>query len=826
MKISFIINIYKKKKKKRMKRNIKQVMAESGWEYETVLLNRNDVNGNIFAKVSGEYFMFLDEEYIFGSHWTKRELTDDIYMVEGLSKNRTQVPADIVSGKIDNTSRFLIKKAAISKLEIVSKGALWQVKEAVLRLVVGLASINVITDMTMELVNVDEVKKSCFEEVEPAFEFASKVLCPLGEYNLVSKNYTWVKMTLNDYLNYLKKPLLKLTGENAPICDKIITRLVKCLNEDIIVTSKKYSAQEKVYWLNKMESTKLKKVVEGNNIMYFHDNKLLYAEGNTALPILFSKLESDHIEIEGYVPYIDKNNKPEVVAYLNGEIFEAESLSYNLNLMLGEEAMVLRQGFKIRLNLDSNETDYEISFAMRMEGLTIPITTLQFNKYAPIYGGSKGVYYEKDGWIMKSDTRAGFIYLTKTTPQKLKACKKMFDAELMSQGFKMGLKLRMVYKYAHLMKKLDRKKIWLVSDRTNRTDDNGECFFKYLSKNKKKIKGVKIYFVLDKKCEAAKDMKKYGKLVQPMSFRHKMLHLRSEYVISSQANDPVVNPFLKMQKMYRPLLQDTKFVFLQHGVIKDDLSGWLNRYNRDMYGFVVSTKPEYDSILEYDYRFTPKEVWLTGLPRYDFLYHDEKKYITIMPTWRKTLMAGTDSTTGLWLKGDNFDDSSFVKFYNRLLNDEALIGYCKERGYTLCFMPHPIIAPYVEESFNHHPDVKFVDADMKYRNVFAESDLILTDYSSVAFDFAYLRKPILYAQFDREEFYGGGHSYVEGYFDYEKDGFGKVCTTYDDTVNEIKKAIDNNCVLEDEYRKRIDNTFAFDDKNCSARILEKMLARQ
>ena len=50
---------------------------------------------------------------------------------------------------------------------------------------------------------------------------------------------------------------------------------------------------------------------------------------------------------------------------------------------------------------------------------------------------------------------------------------------------------------------------------------------------------------------------------------------------------------------------------------------------------------------------------------------------------------------------------------------------------------------------------------------------MLTDYSSVAFDFAYLRKPIVYAHFDKEAFFSGEHSYTAGYFDYERDGFGE-----------------------------------------------------
>ena len=55
---------------------------------------------------------------------------------------------------------------------------------------------------------------------------------------------------------------------------------------------------------------------------------------------------------------------------------------------------------------------------------------------------------------------------------------------------------------------------------------------------------------------------------------------------------------------------------------------------------------------------------------------------------------------------------------------------------------------------------------------FNKCDLMITDYSSVAFDFAYLRKPIIYYQFDKEKF--RKLQYAEGYFDYETMGFGDV----------------------------------------------------
>src|SRR5690606_24065673 len=103
-----------------------------------------------------------------------------------------------------------------------------------------------------------------------------------------------------------------------------------------------------------------------------------------------------------------------------------------------------------------------------------------------------------------------------------------------------------------------------------------------------------------------------------------------------------------------------------------------------------------------------------------------------------------------------------------------------------------------------------------YYKLFNESSLMVTDYSSVSFDFAYLRKPILYFHFDQEEFYR--NHFTKGYFDYEEKGFGPVIKNFNDMVGELIKAIENDCQLDDLYRERIDSFFAYSDKNNSQRV--------
>ncbi|MBQ9027111.1 MAG: CDP-glycerol glycerophosphotransferase family protein, partial [Methanobrevibacter sp.] len=93
------------------------------------------------------------------------------------------------------------------------------------------------------------------------------------------------------------------------------------------------------------------------------------------------------------------------------------------------------------------------------------------------------------------------------------------------------------------------------------------------------------------------------------------------------------------------------------------------------------------------------------------------------------------------------------------------------------------------------------------------------DYSSVAFDFAYLKKPLIY--YHTESF--TKFHYDKGYFDYDTMGFGQIIKSEGDLVEKIISYIDNGCVMEDKYQKRVDEFFKFRDANNSKRIYDWLI---
>ena len=98
--------------------------------------------------------------------------------------------------------------------------------------------------------------------------------------------------------------------------------------------------------------------------------------------------------------------------------------------------------------------------------------------------------------------------------------------------------------------------------------------------------------------------------------------------------------------------------------------------------------------------------------------------------------------------------------------------------------------------------------------------MLVTDFSSVFFDVAYMKKPVIYYQFDKEEF--RKRHLQKGYFSYEEDGFGDVFCSADDVINKIVEYRVNNFEMEEKYLKRVDKFFERRDRNNCKRIVDEI----
>ena len=361
---------------------------------------------------------------------------------------------------------------------------------------------------------------------------------------------------------------------------------------------------------------------------------------------------------------------------------------------------------------------------------------------------------------------------------------------------------------------------WLLMDRDIQADDNAEHLYRYI---KEKHPKVNTWFVLNKSSHDWQRLESEGfRLLAFGSLAHKMALLNAKHLISSHADKFVTN-YLP-NKYYRDLLR-SEFTYLKHGVIQNDFSSRLN--SKSIRHLITAGQDEYQSLCygESGYKFTEREVQLTGLPRHDALLSKStnfpvQKKILIMPTWRSSLAGETLGSGTERKRNSDFKESQFYKAWASLLNSPRLNELVKEYGYQLVFFPHANLQPYLDDFRNEHVTV-LGHADIEsMQDLFASAAMLITDYSSVAFEVAYLQRPVLYYQFDQELVFGGGHTTKKGYFEYEDDGFGSVAIDEKSLLDSLEQLLVEGCQPAAPYAQRMQEFFAFRDGRCCERVYE------
>ena len=163
---------------------------------------------------------------------------------------------------------------------------------------------------------------------------------------------------------------------------------------------------------------------------------------------------------------------------------------------------------------------------------------------------------------------------------------------------------------------------------------------------------------------------------------------------------------------------------------------------------------------------------------------------------------------------NDFINTDFFKFYNNLINSQKLLDAMKKYNYTGIFCLHPSFSEQWRDFKNN--SMFSINEKCDYKSLLTKTSLLITDYSSVFFDFAYMQKPIIYTQFDFEV-YRKNH-YKAGYFNYNLNGFGPVCFDLETCIDYIIAQIKGKCKIEKKYLKRIKKFFAFFDRNNNDRI--------
>lgn len=349
--------------------------------------------------------------------------------------------------------------------------------------------------------------------------------------------------------------------------------------------------------------------------------------------------------------------------------------------------------------------------------------------------------------------------------------------------------------------------IWLVGERNTEAQDNGYHFFKYVREH---YPEKQVYYIIKKNSRDYAKIKNLGNVIEYESLKHYLFYVMSTklvcaHVASCVPDSPVC------WKLYNSEMKSKKKIFIQHGITKELIPSLMySTLRADL--FVCGAKPEYDFVKKH-FGYPKGNVQYLGFPRFDNLHVNiSKNQILVMPTWRQWISGQTWKSESVENSRAIFLKSEYFNRYNDFIHSTKLSDLLEKYNLNLVFYPHYEMQGYVD-LFTSSLDRITIASNDKYdvQTLLKESRILITDYSSVAFDFAYMRKDVIYYQFDESIYYQ--QHYNKGYFDYRSYGFGPVVNKLEELEMYLGQMLEGS--IGNRYKDRADKFFQIHDtKNC------------
>ncbi|WP_288162013.1 CDP-glycerol glycerophosphotransferase family protein [Dubosiella newyorkensis] len=220
--------------------------------------------------------------------------------------------------------------------------------------------------------------------------------------------------------------------------------------------------------------------------------------------------------------------------------------------------------------------------------------------------------------------------------------------------------------------------------------------------------------------------------------------------------------------------------FYRSGMNFEEMTG---SYDIDVtrYNYMISPNTFCTKVFQSAFGIDRQRLIETGYPRNDFLsnYTEDdvlrikkkynlpldKKIVLYAPTWRDDSFVAA---------GYTFELQADFKKWKEALGEDTIV----------LFKPHYLII----NRFDQDPSLKdflySIPAEAEISELYIVADRLVTDYSSVFFDYAILKRPIYFYMYDKEQYANNLRGF---YLDIYKDLPGKIYEKEQDLLEALKK---------------------------------------
>lgn len=493
---------------------------------------------------------------------------------------------------------------------------------------------------------------------------------------------------------------------------------------------------------------------------------------------------------------------------------------YGLEKMFGE-TYYHRYMFRVEVPVLMISKRSMMQFVIEINGKDTILEIRTQTVYSHVRENIKGQYWRfAEEWCLNI-ARKNEMYLTWVTPSELKQRETNYWKELSARaknGDKMAAyALELRQEYFERKQNQPNERIWITFDKLYKAGDNGEYMYDYIASQED---GIDIrYLIKSDSLDYERMVKKGDKLLVWGEKETLVTALCAEAILTTHAN---IVSYLGFDKGLLPYICDLfqpVNVCIQHGLTVQNIAQFQNRLFDNLQLYLCGSQNEIDNLSRSIYGFDDKSALkLVGIARYDGLHSNDQRQILITPTWRRDIV---NSNVAHVKKehNDSFKNSEYYRLYNQLINDEKLIKAAKQYNYKIVYLLHPATSAQLED-YERNDYVELIPgaSDTNYEKMLTESSLMITDYSGVQFDFAYMRKPLLYyhpktlpPHYDESEAYK-----------YDRDAFGPIIDNHEELVDTICDYMKDHCRMKEEYKERADRFFAFSDFDNRKRIYEEI----
>lgn len=294
------------------------------------------------------------------------------------------------------------------------------------------------------------------------------------------------------------------------------------------------------------------------------------------------------------------------------------------------------------------------------------------------------------------------------------------------------------------------KYIWLIGENLGSTHNNNSFYFWRDVVNIKDE--IDKYLVLEDTKENRNFVKELDNeekeyIVWKNSIKHfKLYFLADMFFVTLSYRD--VRPEKYLNKKFN-FTTKKPVIYLQHGTIAMKKLGYThNTYNNNLFRFVYYNKNIKEDLIKINKMKEYQLYYGEYLPRYkelirkNELYNknslNKEKQTLWFITWREYF-------------GDNIPTKAFVRDLKYVISNKKLNEYLKKENKKLKIVLHTFFdLKEIEEAFGGENSNIILDyqKNIDVMDEIAKSDLLITDYSSMGFDFSFLKKPVILFQPD------------------------------------------------------------------------------